>query len=725
MLRAFLVFAVAASAVGTIDPPRFGLPLDMVQLVAVAAAAVAAIAYARFDRDAAPPPVPASTAAGIAAAAAAAVLGTALPPASPASAAAPILMAAGAVLVGGPLMAFILQGLVPGRRAQAALDALTVALAAACVMAPLWFAVATSPFLEAPFRVAGAVATLVVAAPLAASLALVDRRLKPGLWGPWASVLGVLLGGAAVLGDLRASAVLPVASPGAAAAFLSAGSLLLAWGTVTWWRAPASGPRWDRVAQLLVDAVPAVAVGLALLSALASDGKPHAAAAHGLSFGVVVVALVRQVHLVRRERRTAEAELRAAQRLTREVRRRAEMAAWLASFDARPTAEETAARICEGMASVEGVGEAVVVAFEADGTSRILGEAGPVSLVEAAGPSQPEAMTRYFRERAAGGAWEEALRDRSDPHAILLAAGGLDWVANAPISHGGELLGRLSISTPGEDQPELRRERLVTAGELGAIASAILGPSLAERARREAARREIADIIEGWAFRTVFQPIVDLSTRRLAGHEALTRFEDGRRPDLRFAEAEAVGLGLDLEVATLESAVLASGRVPRATYLSLNVSPTLAVDLGRVRRLVDRLACPVVLEVTERDAVASYDELRSSLAALRGLVRIAVDDVGAGYAGLRHILEIAPDLLKLDIALVRGVDQDAAKRALIRGILSFAAEAGSKIVAEGVETPDEARVLAELGVDLAQGYLFGRPDRLDQTAVDAWLKGPA
>ena len=136
---------------------------------------------------------------------------------------------------------------------------------------------------------------------------------------------------------------------------------------------------------------------------------------------------------------------------------------------------------------------------------------------------------------------------------------------------------------------------------------------------------------------------------------------------------------------------------------------------------MERVSCPVVLEITEHAAVESYSLLRSSLAELRQLVRIAVDDVGAGYSGLRHILEISPDLLKLDIALVRGVDGDAAKRALISGILSFARDAGCRVVAEGIETEAEERVLAGLGVELGQGLLFGRPDRLDQVAVDGWL----
>jgi EAL domain-containing protein (putative c-di-GMP-specific phosphodiesterase class I) len=397
------------------------------------------------------------------------------------------------------------------------------------------------------------------------------------------------------------------------------------------------------------------------------------------------------------------------------------MVGWLASFESGTTPESTAAQICERMTGIGGVAEAVVLAFEADGTSTILAEAGPARPGAMVGNTQSSELTAHFRKRAGEGPWIEAIADRSDPHALVLQAAGLEWVANAPIRFGSELVGRLSISTVGGADPELQAERLATAADLGVLTGAILGGPLAERARLQASRDEIGRIIEGWAFRTVFQPIVDLGTRRVVGHEALTRFEDGMRPDHRFAEADRVGLGAALEVATLESAIRSSVRLPSDTYVSLNASPDLATDIVTVEALVSRVACPVVLEITEHAAIEDYRQLRTALERIRKHVRIAVDDVGAGYAGLRHILELGPDLLKLDIGLVRSVDQDVAKRALINGIIAFARDVGCKIVAEGIETREEERVLADMGVALGQGYLFGKPARIDQIAVDGWV----
>ena len=133
----------------------------------------------------------------------------------------------------------------------------------------------------------------------------------------------------------------------------------------------------------------------------------------------------------------------------------------------------------------------------------------------------------------------------------------------------------------------------------------------------------------------------------------------------------------------------------------MTVEPLLAI-----LRQADRA---VVLEITEHIAVQSYDRLAEALYILRGHARLAVDDAGAGYAGLRHILEVQPEFVKLDISLVRAVDTDAARRAMIGSMISFAREAGCVLLAEGIETPGELATLQRLGVSLGQGYLLGRP----------------
>jgi len=117
-----------------------------------------------------------------------------------------------------------------------------------------------------------------------------------------------------------------------------------------------------------------------------------------------------------------------------------------------------------------------------------------------------------------------------------------------------------------------------------------------------------------------------------------------------------------------------------------------------------------VLELTEHHRIDSYDSVLGAIEGLRRHgVRLAVDDAGAGYAGLHHILRLRPEILKLDMALTRGIDADPARRALATALVHFAAEIDSMIVAEGVETTEELDTLTSLGVQWAQGYLLGRP----------------
>jgi EAL domain-containing protein (putative c-di-GMP-specific phosphodiesterase class I) len=154
--------------------------------------------------------------------------------------------------------------------------------------------------------------------------------------------------------------------------------------------------------------------------------------------------------------------------------------------------------------------------------------------------------------------------------------------------------------------------------------------------------------------------------------------------------------------------------LPADAYLSLNVSPALATAFLPLVATLEMSTRDTVIEITEQVPVESYANLRTVLDHLRGQVRIAVDDAGAGYAGLRHILEIRPHIVKLDIALVRGVDADPARRALISSMVAFATETNCALVAEGVETEAELVTLRGLGVTFGQGYLFGRPAPIEQ-----------
>lgn len=235
-----------------------------------------------------------------------------------------------------------------------------------------------------------------------------------------------------------------------------------------------------------------------------------------------------------------------------------------------------------------------------------------------------------------------------------------------------------------------------------------------ERAReRDLAHRRITSAltVEG-RLRTVYQPVVDLRDGRVLGVEALSRFPErfGRPPDVWFAEATSVGLGPELEALAVRSASAVLPRLRDDVFLAVNVSPE-AVMSGRLDDvLADLDPTRLVLEMTEHAPVVDYDELNAVLHPLRrrGL-RVAVDDAGAGYASLRHILRLEPDWIKIDGSITRGLDADPARSALAAALVDFAAGTGSGIIAEGVETEAELRALRSVGATAGQGYHLGRP----------------
>jgi len=209
-----------------------------------------------------------------------------------------------------------------------------------------------------------------------------------------------------------------------------------------------------------------------------------------------------------------------------------------------------------------------------------------------------------------------------------------------------------------------------------------------------------------------FQPIYEISSKRVVGFEALARFllEPHRPPNEWFDEAESVGLGTALEVEAVRRAIGHMSELPEGVYLSVNVSPKTVSALG-LQPLLEGVALDhLVVELTEHAVVEDYGTLGQALGDLRERgVRLAVDDAGAGYASLRHIVRLDPDIIKLDAELTRGIEDDPTRRALATALISFARETGESIIAEGVETTGQLDVLQALGVPFAQGFLLGRP----------------
>lgn len=225
----------------------------------------------------------------------------------------------------------------------------------------------------------------------------------------------------------------------------------------------------------------------------------------------------------------------------------------------------------------------------------------------------------------------------------------------------------------------------------------------------QARRAPIERAIENREVLVVFQPVVRLVDGATVGYEALARLgEHSDPPAPWFRLARELGLGTALEL-TCIAAIAAVGLPPGDSLLFVNVSPATLLH-PRMQELCAPLADRLVVELTEHIEVVDYTALRPSIErwSSRG-VRLAVDDTGAGYSSLRHVLELAPHFLKLDRTVVGGVDQHAARRALVAALVTFADDVHTTVIAEGVERWSEAQALRDIGVHLAQGFAFGRP----------------
>jgi len=312
---------------------------------------------------------------------------------------------------------------------------------------------------------------------------------------------------------------------------------------------------------------------------------------------------------------------------------------------------------------------------------------------------------------------------------------GLRSMLVAPLPYGNTTIGVLKVVAPWVDaynEEDVRTLELLNtligatlshAAHHASIEAAFNSKLEADRLiadEREDLRKRIHDIIEREAFDIAFQPVLALESGRVVGFEALARFTDSRTrsPDLWFGDAQQAGLSFDLEVAVMRKALLALARLPRNTYLAINVSPETAASSEILRLCTRHAADRIVLEITEHSSVDDYLLLAKRARALRDLgVHLAIDDAGAGFASLRHVLRLEPDLIKLDKSITRDIDTRVRHQSLASALLTFASGTSASIVAEGIETAAELATLKRLGVPYGQGYFLGRPGSLPE---DIW-----
>lgn len=409
---------------------------------------------------------------------------------------------------------------------------------------------------------------------------------------------------------------------------------------------------------------------------------------------------------------TAERQAEADQaRLAALLRERHAVADALADLGPRETPEATADAITAALASIPGIGAVVLVTFGAAAESRVMSIAGHASLHFRVGDEIPPHRVAYLRERAIGGPWcetgpfgqfEEAYGS-SSPLKRVLAMG------YAPVGEGSGLIGVLGFATVDPDYSRDMADHLPVLAQFANAARMLLVDSWMVERELEEARRRMSAIIADMAVQPVFQPIVDLATGAAIGFEALSRFDSGRAPDVEFAEAHRVGLGIELETATLRAQLAASERLPDGTWLSLNVSPALLLAGRCLPEILALRTRAVILEVTEHDVIEDYPVLRDAFIALGADIRLAVDDAGSGVANFNHIVELRPDFVKIDIGLIRGIDADLSRQALVVGLQHFSRASNRAVIAEGVETAAELATLRALDVRYGQGYVLGKP----------------
>ena len=399
--------------------------------------------------------------------------------------------------------------------------------------------------------------------------------------------------------------------------------------------------------------------------------------------------------------------------LERETRERESIEAAIRDIDPSAPPEQMAAAATIQILQLRDVGSAGVLDLT-PGHETTVGVAGLMSMVFGpGGPILPQ-IADALRVRLAEGPWVQDVSEGSlDPTRLPPDDGS--WpktVAYAPFRGPGGSFGAIAIATHDAAAAERFAERLPALTAFASLLGSLLGPALDARHLDAAAHTAVKESLDPSAFSSFFQPIVDLESRVVAGYEALTRFAppngDPVGPIVAFAAAARVGLGLELEVVTLRAALKAATALPPQAYVSLNVSPALLLS-GRLAELLAGQERQVVLEITEHVAIGDYAALRRSLTGLGPRVRLAVDDAGAGFASFRHILELTPDFVKLDIDLVRGIDTDPARQALVAGMTHFATDRGLHLIAEGIETKAELVTLRGLGLEFGQGYLLGRP----------------
>jgi EAL domain-containing protein (putative c-di-GMP-specific phosphodiesterase class I) len=375
----------------------------------------------------------------------------------------------------------------------------------------------------------------------------------------------------------------------------------------------------------------------------------------------------------------------------------------------------TAAALLEPLARHTPLKTASLTWFTADGRAVMLGIVGKnLPSFFRPGAVLPEARNEYMRTNAANGpwitGWQVSEDDSGYSHGV--AAMGVDAVVYMPLSFEGRLIGMLgaAVANPAGGTSTVA-EHIPVLAEMADVVATTLGPAIGAMEEKSSAAQVIDEILQQRRYWPVFQPIRDLGSNRVVGFEALTRFDAPQSSQRLFDHAGLMGRGKDLEIATMTAAVKAAAELPGGAWVSVNSSASMLAETDTIDAILQPLNRPTVIELSEHEMITDYAPIAKAMLSLGPDRSLAVDDAGSGFASLRHILEVRPAYVKMDIGLVQGAATDLSRRALVAGFVHFARDADFTLIAEGIESKQDLATLKKLGVAMGQGYLLGKPER--------------
>lgn len=358
-----------------------------------------------------------------------------------------------------------------------------------------------------------------------------------------------------------------------------------------------------------------------------------------------------------------------------------------------------------------GMDVAFIAEFSGDQrVMRHISSNGPVGIA----PGDSDPLADSYCQRIVDGRLPRVIPDAtanpvSAALAVTAAAHIGAYIGVPVVFRDGQVYGTL-CSLQFEPEPTLTSRDASVLSVIAKAVSELLEDERASRDERDAIRSRISTLITEGGPTLVYQPIVDTHKHRLAGVEALSRFPvgSGLSTQAWYVAAAEVDAEPALELSAARAAVGVLDELDG--YLSINLSARTICTPAAQHFLAGLPLNRVVVELTEHVHIPDYDVLAAALRPLRaGGLRLAVDDAGAGFASLQHILRLSADIIKLDRSLISGVQDDPARQALVRALLRFATDTGAVVVAEGVETEAELAALGQLQIRYVQGYLLGRP----------------